>query len=115
MFLRRWDNSAAQLMVQLQNSITNGFCTTLQKVQSLYILSASANQLFGQGLSDFEKLRPNTRGLSNYTICTQTDSNVFITEFLTKLSLNKLYSCEKTYEQRFDLKLQSCFNIYGYD
>ncbi|CAF1478334.1 unnamed protein product, partial [Adineta steineri] len=45
-----WDNSAAQLMVQMQNNNTNGFCTTLQSVESLYILSADSDQLFGQGL-----------------------------------------------------------------
>ena len=61
--------------------------------------------VFGQGLRDFEKLRPNTKGLTNYTICTQTEADIFLTEFLTKLSSNKLYSCEKTYENRFDLKL----------
>ena len=76
---------------------------------------ADANQLFGQGLFDFEKARPNTRGLSNYTICTQTDSDKFLTEFLTKISLNKLYSCEKTYTDRFDIKLQSCLTKYGID
>ena len=100
-------------MVQLQNNITNGFCTTLTKVQSLYVLSADADQLFGQGLTDFEKAQPNIKGLSNYTICTQTDSDVFLTEFLTKISSSKLYSCETIYENRFDLKLQSCLRMYG--
>ncbi len=99
----------------MQNNITNGFCTTLQNVQSLYVLSADADQLYGQGLIDFEKTQPNTKGLSNYTICTQTDSDVFLTEFLTKLSSNKLYSCEQTYEDRFDIKLQSCLSLYGFN
>ena len=102
-------------MVQLQNNIPNGFCTTLQDVQSLYILSAEADQLFGQGLSDFEMTRPNTRGLSNYTICTQTNADTFLTEFLTKISSSNLYSCGKAYEDRFDIKLQSCLNTYGFD
>ncbi len=102
-------------MVQLQNNITNGFCTTFQEVQSLYILSATSDQLFGQGLTDFEQTRPNTRGLSNYTICTQTNSDVFLTEFLTKLSSNELYSCGQAYQNRFDIKLQSCLRTYGLD
>ncbi len=68
-----------------------------------------------EGLIDFQNTRPNIRGLSNYTICTQTDSDVFLTEFLTKLSSNKFYSCETTYEDRFDLKLQSCLTMYGFD
>ncbi len=101
-------------MIQMQNNLTNGFCTTLQKVQSLYILSADADQLFGQGLIDFENTRPNTRGLSNYTICTQTNSDVFLTEFLTKIASNALDSCQEAYEDRFDLKLQSCLSTYGY-
>ncbi len=112
--LSRWDNSAAQLMVQLQNNVTNGFCTTFQQVQSLYILSADADQLYGEGLINFQNTRPNTNGLSNNTICTQTDSDVFLTEFLTKISLNKFYSCEKTYANRFDLKLQPCLSQYGF-
>ncbi len=102
-------------MVQLQNNITNGFCTTLQDVESLYILSADADQLFGQGLIDFQNTRPNTQGLSNYTICTQTNPDVFLTEFLTKLSSNNLYACEKTYGNRFDIKLQSCLGKYGFN
>ena len=102
-------------MIQMQNNITNGFCTTFQQVQSLHILSASADQLFGQDLIDVEKSRPITKGFSNYTICTQTDSNRFITEFLTRIASNKLHSCQKTYENRFDLKLQSCLSTYGYD
>jgi hypothetical protein len=102
-------------MIQLQNNITDGFCTTLQQVQSLYILSADADQLFGEGLFDFEKTRPNTRGLSNYTVCTQADSDRFLTEFLRKISLNKRYSCEKTYANRFDIKLQPCLTMYGFD
>ncbi|CAF4647658.1 unnamed protein product [Rotaria socialis] len=110
-----WDNSAAQLMVQLQNNVTNGFCTAFQNVESLYILSADADQLFGQGLTDFQNTRPNTNGLSNYTICAQTNSDTFLTEFLTKISSDKLYSCEKTYANRFDLKLQSCMSMYGLD
>ena len=101
-------------MIQVQNNIANGFCTTLQKVQSLHILSASADQLFGQDLIDVEKSRPTTKGLSNYTICTQTDSNRFLTELLTKVASNKLYSCQKPYENRFDLKLQTCLSTYGY-
>jgi len=114
-FLFRWDNSAAQLMIQLQNNITNGFCKEFQQVQSLYILSASANQLFGHGVMDFENIRPNIGGLSNYTICTQVDSDIFLTEFLTKISSKKPSSCEKIYENRFDIKLQSCLMKYGYD
>ncbi|CAM2709738.1 unnamed protein product [Rotaria socialis] len=110
-----WDNSAAQLMVQLQNNVTNGFCTAFQNVESLYILSADADQLFGQGLTDFQNTRPNTNGLSNYTICAQTNSDTFLTEFLTKISSDKFYSCEKTYANRFDLKLQSCMSMYGLD
>lgn len=113
--LFRWDNSAAQLMVQMQNNITNGFCTKLQNVQSLYILSASGDQLFGQGLIDFQTSRPYTKGLSNYTICTETNSDLFLTEFLTKIASNKLSSCQETYENRYDLKLQSCLNTYGYN
>lgn len=102
-------------MIQIQNNVTNGFCTTLQKVQSLHILSASADQFFGQGLINVENARPNTKGMSNYTICTQTDSNRFLTEFLTTIASNKLSSCQKTYEDRFDLKLQSCLSTYGYE
>ncbi|UJR07384.1 hypothetical protein I4U23_011670 [Adineta vaga] len=109
-----WDNSAAQLMVQMQNNITNGFCTNLQNVESLYILSADANQFYGQGLSNFASFRPNTQGISNYTICTQTNSDRFLTEFLTTIASNKLSSCERTYQNRFDIKLQSCLNTYGY-
>ncbi|CAF4174322.1 unnamed protein product, partial [Adineta steineri] len=110
-----WDNSAAQLMVQMQNNNTNGFCTTLQNVQSLYILSADSDQLFGQGLIDFQNTLPNTQGLSNYTICTQANEDTFLTEFLTKISSNNLYSCETAYKNRFDIKLQSCLATYGYN
>ncbi|CAF1296166.1 unnamed protein product [Adineta ricciae] len=110
-----WDNSAAQLMVQMQNNVTNGFCTNLQKVQSLYVLSADGNQLYGQGLSGFDQLRPNTQGLTNYTICTRTNSDLFLTEFLTTIASNRLDSCAKTYQNRFDIKLQACLNTYGYE
>ncbi|CAF1336158.1 unnamed protein product [Adineta steineri] len=110
-----WDNSAAQLMVQMQNNNTNGFCTTFQNVQSLYILSADSDQLFGQGLIDFQNTLPNTEGLSNYTICTQANEDTFLTEFLTKISSNNLYSCEATYKNRFDIKLQLCLATYGYN
>jgi hypothetical protein len=102
-------------MVQLQNNITNGFCTTLQNVQSLYILSADADQLYGEGLINFQQARPNTNGLSNYTICTQTNSDTFLTEFLTKISAKEYSACEQTYQNRFDIKLQSCLNKYGLD
>ncbi len=102
-------------MVQVQNNATNGFCTTFQQVQSLYLLSADANQLYGEGLVNFQNMRPNTTGLSNITVCTQANSDVFLTEFLTKIASNKFYSCEKTFSNRFDIKLQSCLSQYGYN
>ncbi|CAF0934841.1 unnamed protein product [Adineta steineri] len=109
-----WDNSAAQLMVQMQNNNTNGFCTTFENVESLYIISADSDQFFAQGLIDFQKTRPNTQGLSNYTICKEANADTFLTEFLTKISSNNLYSCETTYRNRFDIKLQSCLATYGF-
>ncbi len=102
-------------MIQVQNNIADGFCTTFQKVQALYIISANADQLFGQGVTGFSTTQPNTNGLSNYTICTQTNSTVFLTEFLTKLASNQLYGCQSSYANRFDIKLQSCLSMYGYD
>jgi hypothetical protein len=112
-FLSRWDNSAAQLMVQLQNNISNGFCTNIQKVQSLYILSADADQLFGQGMDNFAQNQTQIEGLSDYKICTATNLNVFLSEFLTKIHSTQLYSCQKSYDNRFDIKLQQCLRTYG--
>lgn len=112
----RWDNSAAQFMVQMQTNNSQGFCRHTQKVKSLYVLSADAHQFFGQGMIDVETYLPNVTGLVNYTICTDVNSDIFMSEFLNKISSDKLYSCEPQYNQRFDIKLQQCmlkFDIAG--
>ncbi|CAF0732975.1 unnamed protein product [Adineta steineri] len=108
-----WDNSAAQLMVQIQNNVSNGFCTQMEQVKSLYILSADADQLFGQGINDSGQNGAHIKGLSNYKICTETNSDVFLSEFLSKIQSNQLYSCKKSYENRFDIKLQRCLRNHG--
>jgi hypothetical protein len=45
---------------------------------------------------------------ANYTICTEVNSDIFLSEFLNKINSEKLYSCERQYNQRFDIKLQQC-------
>jgi hypothetical protein len=104
----RWDNSAAQFMVQMQTNNSQGFCTEIQKVKSLYILSADSHQLYGQGMIDVEGKVQFPDVLVNYSICTQANSEIFLAEFLTKINSEKLYSCARQYNQRFDIKLQRC-------
>ncbi|CAF4267290.1 unnamed protein product, partial [Rotaria sp. Silwood2] len=104
--MKWWDNSAAQLMVQMQTNNSQGFCLRTQKVKSLYILSADSHQFYGQGMIDTGTYLPNVSGLANYTICTETNSDIFLSEFLNKISSEKLYSCQRQYYQRFDIKLQ---------
>ncbi|CAF2795995.1 unnamed protein product [Rotaria sp. Silwood2] len=106
--MKWWDNSAAQFMVQTQTNNTQGFCLRTQKVKSLYILSADSHQFYGQGMIDVETYLPNVSGLVDYTICTEANSDIFLSEFLNKISSEKLYSCERQYNQRFDIKLQQC-------
>ncbi|CAF5187739.1 unnamed protein product, partial [Rotaria magnacalcarata] len=48
-YLKWWDNSAAQFMVQMQTNNSQGFCLRTQKVKSHYILSADSHQFYGQG------------------------------------------------------------------
>ncbi|CAF1561317.1 unnamed protein product, partial [Adineta steineri] len=90
-----------------------GFCTQMEQVKSLYILSADADQLFGQGINDSGQNGAHIKGLSNYKICTETNSDVFLSEFLSKIQSNQLYSCKKSYENRFDIKLQRCLRNHG--
>ncbi|CAF0888605.1 unnamed protein product [Adineta ricciae] len=114
-FWRVWDNSAAQLMVQMQNNLTNGFCTKIQNVKSLYILSANADQLYGQGISDSPRNAMKINGFSDYKICTETNSDVFLTEFLTRIHSGQLHSCKNSYNDRFDIKLQQCLKKYAFN
>ncbi|CAF2156475.1 unnamed protein product [Rotaria magnacalcarata] len=107
-YLKWWDNSAAQFMVQMQTNNSQGFCLRTQKVKSHYILSADSHQFYGQGIIDVETFLPNAHGLVNYTICTEANSDIFLAEFLNKISSEKLYSCERQYNHRFDIKLQQC-------
>jgi hypothetical protein len=102
-YFHRWDNSAAQFMVQMQTNNSQGFCRQTQNVQSLYIMSADSHQFYGQGI-----IGANATGLVNYTICTNASSDIFLAEFLTKIGSEKLYSCQRQYSQRFDIKLQQC-------
>ena len=95
-------------MVQMQTNNSQGFCLRTQRVKSLYILSADSHQFYGQGMIDVETYLPNVSGLVNYTICTEANSNIFLLEFLDRISSEKLYSCERQYYQRFDIKLQQC-------
>ncbi|CAF1500146.1 unnamed protein product, partial [Adineta ricciae] len=110
-----WDNSAAQLMVQMQNNLTNGFCTRIQNVKSLYVLSANADQLYGQGISDSPRNAMKINGFSDYKICTETNSDVFLTEFLTRIHSGQLHSCKNSYNDRFDIKLQQCLKKYAFN
>ncbi|CAF1276630.1 unnamed protein product [Rotaria sordida] len=64
-YLKWWDNSAAQFMVQMQTNNSQGFCLETQTVKSLYILSADSHQFYGQGMIDVETYLPNASGLSN--------------------------------------------------
>ncbi|CAM2729119.1 unnamed protein product [Rotaria socialis] len=111
-YLKWWDNSAAQFMVQMQTNNSQGFCLRTQNVKSLYIMSADSHQFFGQGMINVETRLPNASGLVNYTICTEANSDIFLSEFLNKISSEKLYSCARQYSERFDIKLQQCMLKY---
>jgi hypothetical protein len=95
-------------MVQMQTNNSQGFCLRTEKVKSLYILSADSHQFYGQGMIDVETYLPNITGLANYTICMEANSDIFLSEFLNKINSEKFYSCERQYNQRFDIKLQRC-------
>ena len=102
-------------MVQLQSENQTGFCEEIKTAQSLYILAAGSYQLFGQGMTDIQKQDPSIKGLPNYKICTKANSDTFLNEFLTKINSNKLYSCQKRYSQRHDIRLQGCLRRNGLD
>lgn len=95
-------------MVQLQTNNSQGFCRQTQKVKSLYILSADSHQFFAHGMIDLETRFPNIDGLVNYTICTEANSDIFLSEFLTKINSGQLYSCARQYSERFGIRLQRC-------
>lgn len=95
-------------MVQMQTNNSQGFCLRTEQVKSLYIMSADSHQFYGQGMIDVERYLSNISGLVNYTICTEANSDIFLSEFLNKISSDKLYSCKRQYHQRFDIKLQQC-------
>jgi hypothetical protein len=101
-------------MVQLQNN-HSGFCKEMKSVKSLYVLAADAHQLFGQGMVDVENLDSTIEGLPTYKICTKADPDMFLTEFLTKIHSNQLFSCKNTYSQRFDIRLQQCLRTHALD
>lgn len=111
-YFLRWNNSAAQFMIQMQTNNTQGFCRQTKTVQSLYIMSADSHQFYGQGMIDTDMLLPNSNGVVNYTLCTEANSDNFLTEFLTRISSEKLYSCQRQYNQRFDIRLQHCMLKY---
>lgn len=100
-------------MVQMQSTDKKGFCTETKMVKSLYILAADAFQLFGQGMIDVNLQNRQVHGLTDYEICTKADSDLFITEILTKIHSNELYACQKSYSQRFDIRLQKCLMQNG--
>lgn len=100
-------------MVQMQSVNKRGFCTETKTVKSLYIVAADAFQLFGHGMIDIELQNRQVKGLTDYEICTTADSDIFITEFLTKIHANKLPACQKPYSHRFDIRLQKCLIQHG--
>ena len=100
-------------MIQMQSAGKRGFCTETKTVKSLYILAADAFQLFGQGMIDVDLQKRQVQGLTDYEICTKADSDIFITEILTKINSNELYACQKPYSERFDIRLQKCLMQHG--
>lgn len=114
-FVFRWDNSAAQFMIQMQSANQTGFCEEIKTVKSLYVLAADSHQLFGQGMTDVDLEDPTITDLPTYKVCTKANTDVFLTEYLTKIHSNKLYSCKKALAQRHDTKLQRCLQRHGLD
>ncbi|CAF0890904.1 unnamed protein product [Didymodactylos carnosus] len=102
--IKWWDNSAAQLMVQMQTKNNKkGFCKKFETVSTLFFLIPESDQLFGHGVVNLTKA---VKGQAPFTICTQVDETIFLKEFLTKLISKKHYSCATTYKNRYDIALQ---------